>query len=68
MKRLLVLLICLSEGGCAMMERHPVMTRIVEGSLLLSAGGAVYYHNRGENATRIGVQPRICDTKPEACR
>lgn len=68
MKKLLVLLICLSECGCETMQRHPYVTRFVEGSLLLSAVGAVAYHNHGENATRNVGQPEICDIKPEACR
>lgn len=65
----MILTVALGLTGCATMERHPVVTRVVVGSLLLTGGIHVYQHQTEKNSMAGGgVAPPICRTNPEACR
>lgn len=66
MKKLSVSLIVMTLSGCASLqevsERHPIVTRIVEGSLVLCAVGALadHGHERNEVLPAPGINPPNC--------
>lgn len=58
------------NGGCAsymeIREHHPVVTRVVEGSLVLSAAGALYAHKHRDEA--VQTFPDFCGPDRSACK
>lgn len=53
----------LTLSGCATLERHPIATAIVVGIVAGSIAAST-----SDRTTPAGMQPSICNTKPESCR
>lgn len=57
MKRLLVIVICISLSACATMQRHPVVTTVVTSIVIGSIAASHKDHHNDQDPTRWTIPP-----------